>query len=77
MRADPVINDNKFTNFNEDLYPLNQDEKVKVMEQRYFPLQNYYNYIHDLELKKELSRFVIEDEEQALHKATKDKNSYK
>lgn len=24
----------------------------------YFPLQNYYNYIYELELKKEIFRFV-------------------
>lgn len=63
---DPVINDNKFTNFNEEQYPLNEDEKVKVLEERYFPLQNYYNYIYDLELKKELSRFVADGEEKVM-----------
>jgi hypothetical protein len=48
IRVEPVINDNKFINFNEELYPLNEDEKVKVVEERYFPIQNYYNYIYDL-----------------------------
>lgn len=62
IRADPVINDNKFTNFNEEQYPLKEDEKVKVLEERYFPLQNYYNYIYDLELKKDLSRSVADNE---------------
>ncbi len=34
---------------------------MKVLEERYFPLQNYYNYIYDLELKKDLSRFAVEE----------------
>jgi hypothetical protein len=32
MRADPIVIDNQFTNFNEELYTLNEDEKVKVLE---------------------------------------------
>lgn len=50
---------------------------MKVLEERYFPLQNYHNYIHDLELKKELSRFMIEDDDQAVREAQKAKNSNK
>ena len=39
------------------------------MEERYFPLQNYYNYIYDLEINKEIFRIVEEKE----NRVTKEK----
>lgn len=53
-----MVNDNKFTNFNPDLYPLNESEKVKVVDEKYFPLQNYYNYICAMKSKEEIFRLA-------------------
>lgn len=60
-----MFNDNKFTNFNPDLYPLNESEKVKVVAEKYFPLQNYYNYICAMKSKEEIFRLAEETQQKA------------
>lgn len=65
VSVEPVINDNKFTNFNPELYPLSSTEKVKVVEEKYFPLQNYYNYIWAMKTREEIFRLAEETQKKA------------
>lgn len=65
ISVEPVINDNKFTNFDPEQYPLEQSEKVKVVEEKYFPLQNYYNYIWAVKSSEEIFRIAQETEKKA------------
>ena len=65
ITLEPVINDNKFTNFDPQLYPLEQHEKVKVVDEKYFPLQNYYNYIQAIKTNDQLFRIAKETEKKA------------
>jgi hypothetical protein len=67
--VEPVVADNCFSNFSEDQYPITDHEKLRVCEERYFPLQNYYNYVYELEHQKGISR-VAEVAEQIMPKVT-------
>ena len=58
VTVEPVFNDNKFTNFNPEHYPLNENEKVKVVEEKFFPLQNYYNYIYAMKSQEEIFKLA-------------------
>ena len=58
ITVEPVFNDNKFTNFNPEHYPLNENEKVKVVEEKFFPLQNYYNYIYAMKSQEEIFKLA-------------------
>lgn len=69
LRVEPVVADNCFSNFSEEQYPITDHEKLRVCEERYFPLQNYYNYVYELEHQKGISR-VAEVAEQIMPKAT-------
>lgn len=55
-----MINENKYTTFNEEDYQLDEKEKVKVAEEKFFSVQNYYNYIYAEQLNEEIYRFVAE-----------------
>lgn len=58
ISVEPVFTDNKFSNFNPEHYPLNENEKVKVVKEKFFPLQNYYNYIFALKSKEEIFKLA-------------------
>ena len=60
VSVQPVINENKYTTFNEEDYQLDEKEKVKVAEEKFFSVQNYYNYIYAEQLNEEIYRFVAE-----------------
>ena len=41
--------------FNENDYQLSSEDKVKIVKEKVFKVQNYYNYLYELETKKKVS----------------------
>ena len=71
LTVEPVLNTNQYITFNEADYPLTEDEKVRVVEEKYFSVQNYYNYIYEEKIQQEVQRFAGEADKEvneAVHK---------
>ena len=52
VKVEAVLPNNNPNTFDEANYHIEQEQRVQVVEEKYFPVQSYYTYIYETEMKK-------------------------